>query len=70
LAGPKHIYDVFQGIIPNSLESEWIEKDALLKSLVIKAYRYSYKTVFDQVTIAEHESDEEFKVKPSFLTWE
>lgn len=52
---------MFQGNIPNSLESEWIEKDALLKSLVIKAYRYSYKIVFDQVTLGEIENDQEFK---------
>jgi hypothetical protein len=61
LAGPRHIYDVFLGNIPKSLESDWLEKDAVLKSLVIKAYRYAYKTVFDQVSIGEYETDEELK---------
>ena len=62
MAGPKHIYDTFQGIIPKSLESSWLENDENLKKLIIKAYRYAFKTVFDQVSLGDYETHEELKV--------
>ena len=51
LVGGRHIFEVFQGTIPSSLESEWLEKDVELKGLVIQAYRIAFKLVFDQATL-------------------
>lgn len=39
-AGPGHVYKVYTGDIPWSLYLDWLEKEAELKSLVLKAYRY------------------------------
>lgn len=51
MAGPKHIFDVFCGNIPNSLEAEWLDHESALKAIVIQAYRVSYKILVDQVTL-------------------
>ncbi len=62
LAGPRHILDVFEGNIPACLESGWLENDEELKALVIKAYRYAYKLVFDQAALGAVEDPKELEV--------
>lgn len=63
MGGPKHIFDVFCGNIPNSLEAEWLDHETTLKSIVIQAYRVSYKILVDQVTLVGSEySMEELSV--------
>lgn len=66
MAGPRHILEVFQGNVPKSLESGWLDHDPVLKPLVIKAYRNAFKMLLDQVSIGDLESDEEFKVRRRF----
>jgi hypothetical protein len=63
MAGPKHVYDVFGGRIPSSLESNWLEHDHELKSIVIKSYRYATKMTIDQAILGEMESLSEWKAR-------
>jgi hypothetical protein len=69
-AGPHHIHDVFMGNIPPSLESEWLKRDPELKDAVLKAYRYAFKLLFDQVTIGEYENFDELKVGMTHMSVE
>ena len=39
-AGPVHVHKVYSGEFPWSINLDWLDKDAELKSLVLKAYRY------------------------------
>ena len=39
-AGPGHVHKVYTGDVPWSVYVDWLEKDAELKSLILKAYRY------------------------------
>ncbi len=68
MAGPRHILEVFQGNIPKSLESGWLDHDPLLKPLVTKAYRYAFKVLLDQVSIGDIESNEDLKVGALLLS--
>ena len=39
-AGPGHVHKVYTGDVPWSMHVDWLEKEAELKSLILKAYRY------------------------------
>lgn len=39
-AGPGHVHKVYTGHVPWSVYVDWLEKEAELKSLILKAYRY------------------------------
>ena len=39
-AGPGHVHKVYTGDVPWSMYVDWLEKQAELKSLILKAYRY------------------------------
>lgn len=39
-AGPGHVHKVYTGNVPWSMYVDWLEKEAELKSLILKAYRY------------------------------
>ena len=41
-AGPGHVHKVYTGDVPWSMHVDWLEKEAELKSLILKAYRYMY----------------------------
>lgn len=62
LAGPKHILEVFEGGIPSSPEAKWLQ-DAALKALVLRAYRYAFKLIFDQASLGEFEDYSELEVQ-------
>jgi len=38
--GPGHVHKVYTGDFPWSMYVDWLEKEAELKSLIVKAYRY------------------------------
>lgn len=39
-AGPGHVHKMYTGDVPWSMCVDWLEKEAELKSLILKAYRY------------------------------
>lgn len=58
-AGPGHVYKVYSGDIPWSMNLDWLEKDAELKSLVLKAYRYAFKLTYDEAVLGEVSGEDE-----------
>jgi len=44
-AGPGHVHKVYTGDVPWSMYVDWLEKEAELKSLILKAYRYEALSV-------------------------
>eukprot|EP00455_Lapot_gusevi_P050549 TRINITY_DN7342_c0_g2_i1.p1 TRINITY_DN7342_c0_g2~~TRINITY_DN7342_c0_g2_i1.p1 ORF type:complete len:223 (+),score=35.15 TRINITY_DN7342_c0_g2_i1:261-929(+) len=45
--GPAHVSRIFDGKIPMSMEADWLKQMEDLKRIVLKAYRYSVKLVYD-----------------------
>ncbi|XP_078350491.1 pecanex-like protein 4 [Oculina patagonica] len=58
-AGPGHVHKVYTGDVPWSMYVDWLEKEAELKSLVLKAYRYAFKLTYDEAVLGEVTSEEE-----------
>mmetsp|Transcript_28732 Transcript_28732/g.46522 ORF Transcript_28732/g.46522 Transcript_28732/m.46522 type:complete len:1392 (-) Transcript_28732:795-4970(-) len=50
-AGPSHVFNVFNGKLPPSVEADFLDKETELKSLVVRAYQYAFKLVFDQAAL-------------------
>lgn len=46
-AGPAHVWQIYRGAVPVSLESGWLDSQKDLKPLVIRAYRYAVKALYD-----------------------
>ena len=38
-----HVHKVYTGDVPSSMHVDWLEKEAKLKSLILKAYRCNVK---------------------------
>lgn len=51
-AGPGHVHKVYTGDVPWSLYVDWLEKEAELKSLVLKAYRYEASSCKESINNA------------------
>lgn len=58
-SGPRHVYDVYTGTVPGSIESPFLENDKELRDMVLQAYRYAFKLAFDQSVIGEFDSEQE-----------
>lgn len=66
-AGPVHVHKVYSGELPWSINLDWLDKDAELKSLVLKAYRYVIFTFIS--TQMAHGSSEHNSVWSFFLCY-
>jgi len=58
-AGPLHVYKVYSGEFPWSINIDWFDKDVELKALVLKAYRYAFKLTYDEAVLGEVTSEDE-----------
>jgi len=58
-AGPSHVHKVYTGDVPWSMYVDWLEKEAELKSLILKAYRYAFKLTYDEAVLGEVTSEDE-----------
>ena len=56
-AGPAHVHKVYTGDLPWSINLDWLDKDAELKSLVLKAYRYELHTELALQRVPSRELD-------------
>ena len=46
-SGPDHVVSLFQEQLPSSLHARWLEERHDLKKLVLQAYKYAFKFVYD-----------------------
>ena len=60
-AGAAHIYDLFKGKIPSSLDLEWLESRSELHSTVLHTIRLTFKLCLDAFTMGEMEFFDEEK---------
>ncbi|CDQ69440.1 unnamed protein product [Oncorhynchus mykiss] len=56
---PSYVYRVYCGDVPWTEGLEWLSENKELDQLALKAFRYSFKLLFDQVSLGPIESLEE-----------
>ncbi|XP_063959020.1 pecanex-like protein 4 [Lytechinus pictus] len=52
-AGASHVYKVYSGDIPWSMNQEWLTSDEELHEIVLQAYRFAFKLAYDQTVLGE-----------------
>eukprot|EP00698_Gefionella_okellyi_P026164 TRINITY_DN987_c0_g1_i1.p1 TRINITY_DN987_c0_g1~~TRINITY_DN987_c0_g1_i1.p1 ORF type:complete len:1045 (-),score=241.02 TRINITY_DN987_c0_g1_i1:90-3140(-) len=55
-AGPKHVLSVFLNELPPSHATEFLQQHPQLQAMLVRAYRYAFKVVFDQAVLGDVES--------------
>jgi len=60
-SGPDHVVSLFQEQLPSSLHARWLEERHDLKKLVLQAYKYAFKFVYDMSVYGLERSHEELR---------
>jgi len=60
-SGPDHVVSIFQEQLPSCLHARWLEERPELKKLVLQAYKYAFKFVYDISVYGLEQSHEELR---------
>ncbi|XP_071482865.1 pecanex-like protein 4 [Diadema antillarum] len=58
-AGANHVYKIYTGDIPWSINLDWLTEDKELHDIVLKAFRFAFKLAYDQTVLGEATDNDE-----------